>query len=99
MQMTQEVGSGSLEFNPQQWLSDDRTECVPIASEKGFFAFGKGPRNCLGQNLAVIELTTYLAVLGREVEGIEMSREEMELDFLGVHPTGMPLKLAPRSPQ
>lgn len=98
MQATREAGDGRREFNPQQWLSADRTECTPIASTKGFFAFGKGGRNCMGQNLAMIEMVTFLAILGREVKRIEMSKEEMERDFLGVHPTGMPLTLVPRSP-
>lgn len=97
MQVTISTGNGSQEFDPDQWLSEDRTKCTSIAKSKSFFAFGKGNRSCLGQSLSIIELVTYLAVLAREVKSIQISEEEMERDFLGLHPTGMPLTLIPNS--
>jgi hypothetical protein len=47
----------------------------------------------------LIETIAFLACLGREVSNIEMSREEQERTFfiIGDHPTGLPLKLVPRS--
>lgn len=94
MQAIRETGNGSPEFDPEQWLSDDRTKCT-VNTEMGNVAFGKGIRNCVGKNLAVIELVTALVVLGREVSGIEMAPEEIDREFfmIGEHPTGLPLKL------
>lgn len=93
-----ETGNGSREFSPQHWLSEDRTECT-VNDEYGNFVFGKGNRNCVGKNLAVIELVSFLAVLGREVSAIEMSKMEKErqISMVGDHPTGLPLKLVPRA--
>lgn len=98
MQAIRETGNGNPEFDPQQWLSEDRTECT-VNKEMGNFVFGKGIRSCPGHNLAIIELVTVLAVLGREVSGIKMSEEEIEREFfiIGNHPTGLPLTLQPRS--
>ena len=45
----------------------------------------------------MIELVTYLTILAREVQGIEMSREEMEMDFQGAHPTGNSSRAAPHN--
>ena len=94
MQAIRETGNGSRGFEPEQWLSEDRTKCT-INNDMGNVAFGKGARHCVGKNLAVIELVTALAVLGREVRGIEMSQEEMDRYFflIGNHPTGLPLRL------
>lgn len=99
MQAIKATGNGSSEFNPHQWLSEDFTECT-VNAEMGNFVFGKGARNCLGKNLAVTELITFLAILGREVSSIEMSQEVQQTEFsiLGDHPSGMPLKLVPSAP-
>ena len=98
MQAVRETGSGGFEFKPEHWLSEDRTEdrarCT-INSEPGNVSFGKGPRVCVGKNFSIIELVTALAVLVREVRGIEMSQKETdrELFLTGDHPTGLPLRL------
>jgi cytochrome P450 len=38
-----------LEFDPDRWVTPGR------ASTENFWAFSKGPQNCLGQELAMIE--------------------------------------------
>lgn len=98
MQAILETGNGSKEFDPEQWLSEERTQCK-TNDELGNFVFGKGARNCVGKNLAMTEAIIFLAVLGREVSAIEMSKEEQERVFfiVGNHPTDMPLKLIPHA--
>lgn len=94
MQAIRETGNGHPEFDPEQWLSEDRTHCT-VNNEMGNFVFGKGARNCVGQNLAIIELVTVLAILGRQVATVDMTQEEQDREFfiIGDHPTGLPLRL------
>jgi cytochrome P450 len=97
LQAIKNTGNGSPEFDPQQWLNEERTKCT-VNEEMGNFVFGKGQRNCIGRNLAVAEMVTILAILGREVSSVQMTQEEQERAFftVGDHPTGLPLKLIPR---
>ena len=48
-------------FKPERWINPSKTEYGPTV-DKFFFSFGKGPRSCLGVNLAWCEL--YLAMAG-----------------------------------
>lgn len=61
--------------------------------------FGTGPRTCVGQNIAVIEIIAVLVVLCREVKSIGMSKEEQERQMAPIfpHPTGMPVELTSRT--
>ena len=88
-----------MEFDPLQWLSEDRTT-VTLNGQPGNIGFGAGPRMCPGKKLANVEMVTLLATLSRHVSEIKMSREELEMDYfmIGGHPTGMPLSLTPRTP-
>jgi hypothetical protein len=62
------------------------------------FIFGVGPRACIGQNLAVVELVSFLIVLAREVKAVQMSVEEQEREMAIFFPppTGLPLRFIPR---
>lgn len=93
-----ETGSGKKEFDPQHWLSEDRTQCTPNDSMANM-VFGAGPRNCIGKHLAMIETICFLAVLGREVGKVDMDPTEYEQNFfiIGDHPTGLPLTLTSRT--
>jgi hypothetical protein len=97
VQATKATGHGLDAFDPDQWLSNDRTQ-VQLNTELGNFSFGAGARRCVGQFLAITELTTALAILAREVQRVDITEEETNREFfiLG-HPTGMPLKLIVRS--
>lgn len=50
-------------FEPQRWITADGKKNVDM--EKWMVAFGKGPRQCAGINLAYAELYTCFAVLFR----------------------------------
>ena len=87
----------SRTFNPDRWLDDPRVSLPPlkgsISDTKAqsskplshyMVAFSRGPRNCLGQNLALAELYIGLATVFRRVklelfetglEAVEMKRD------------------------
>ena len=99
MQAIKASGNGSVEFDPRQWLSEDRTTAT-VNADPGNVGFGAGPRVCPGKQLATMEMVTLLAILVRQVSKIEMSKEELEMDYsmTGGHPTDMTLSLIPRTP-
>jgi cytochrome P450 len=68
------------EFRPERWLGDTTTaEGHPLS--KYLVAFGKGPRMCLGMNLAMAEL--YLAfahMFSRlDMELVETKRDAVDM--------------------
>ncbi|KAF7874896.1 hypothetical protein EAF04_002070 [Stromatinia cepivora] len=67
---SEEIFDSPGSFNPDRWLGEDGP-----ALEKWLVAFSKGPRMCLGQNLAYCELYLVFAALFR--------RFNMELDMNG----------------
>ena len=97
MQPTLTVGSGPSDFSPEQWLKPDGT-AVKANDSPDNFAFGAGPRRCVGQSLATVEIITTLVIMGREIEALDIAPEEHEIDFPAGphHPTGMPIKITPR---
>jgi cytochrome P450 len=49
-------------FRPERWLpSDENTQEDVLRIKRAFFPFSKGPTNCAGQNLALLELYMVLA--------------------------------------
>ena len=64
------------EFRPERWLKKEDAEW----SEKFWFPFGRGSRNCLGQNLAAATLYISFAYLFRhfELEIFETTKEDMD---------------------
>ncbi|KAK8015084.1 hypothetical protein PG990_008380 [Apiospora arundinis] len=55
-----EVYASPGEFVPDRWLQASTT-----AMRRNFVPFSRGSRNCLGQNLAMAEMSLALAVLYR----------------------------------
>ncbi|KAF2655142.1 cytochrome P450 [Lophiostoma macrostomum CBS 122681] len=54
------------EFLPERWLVDANHELYP--RDGAFRVFEHGPRNCIGQNLALIELRVVLALTVRSFD-------------------------------
>lgn len=47
-------GPDAEEFRPERWLEGDEKRLAEM--EAGMFAFGAGPRVCMGRNIAMFEL-------------------------------------------
>ena len=99
------AGPGAGTFDPSHWLTGDAdssgTSGTVPNRDPGNFVFGHGPRRCVGQSLATIEITVFLATLAREAARIDMRPEEAARPFRnpvrGAHPTGLPVTLPPRA--
>jgi cytochrome P450 len=72
------------DFVPERWL-ENRQTLDGEWMEKNWIAFGKGPRNCLGINLAYMELTIALATFFRrfrcKLYETDFSDIELKHDF------------------
>ena len=86
------TGPGRDVFDPNYWLRG-AGEAV-TNTERGNFTFGHGPRRCIGQSLATVELVVLLAVVARVVSRIDMTPEEAARPF-GNPVFGHPLRPAP----
>lgn len=64
MNHNEDVFRGSFEFNPERWLGNPKYHGNSL--EKYFVGFGKGPRSCLGMNLASCLLYQTLATVFRQ---------------------------------
>jgi cytochrome P450 len=60
-------------FKPERFLSENMDELPP----DGYRPFEKGPRNCIGQELALIEMKVVLAMTLREFE-VKEAYEDLE---------------------
>jgi len=56
-----EIFPDPFKFEPQRWIDNPKLT-------KYLFAFGRGPRSCLGMNLAYAELYMTLAYIFRRFE-------------------------------
>lgn len=76
-----------LTFRPERWLDNAPSPHNPEKPlDKYFVAFGRGPRSCLGINLAYVELYLTLAAVFRrfEMELYETDRSDVAIvhDFM-----------------
>ena len=63
-------------FMPERWMTNDTDD--PLHPPKNAWRpFGAGPRNCIGQELAMMELRLVLVLLAREVD-VECAWDEWD---------------------
>ncbi|KAF2758982.1 cytochrome P450 [Pseudovirgaria hyperparasitica] len=67
-------GPRANEFLPERWLHPERAEFE--MDKEAFFPFSKGPRNCIGQELAMQEMKIIMAVCMRVLD-VEMAYDEL----------------------
>ncbi|CAD0112633.1 unnamed protein product [Aureobasidium uvarum] len=65
-------------FRPERWLVDE-TLTKSAADRDAFMAFAKGSRNCIGQELAMLELKMVLAMTIRQFDFKEAFAEVEKL--------------------
>lgn len=66
-------------FNPDRWIGVSQSSAV----EKAFTPYSLGPRNCIGQNLANLEIRLAVSHLFRHLDfrlNPEMKESEMEME-------------------
>lgn len=98
----------ATEFLPERWMARERDPLRP--RKNAFRPFELGPRNCIGQELALIELRAILALTVREMEiesayppgspavlG-EQAYQVLEVGMVTGHPKlGMPVRVKMRA--
>lgn len=81
----EKIYKDAKKFIPDRWLGDSPKALNGESLEKYFVAFGKGPRSCLGINLAYMELFVCLASVMRrfsfELYETDASDIELAHDF------------------
>lgn len=71
-------GETADDFVPERWLGD--TTSIPAGAWR---PFERGPRNCIGQELANIEAKVILALVARKYDFIKTGQGELDLDAAG----------------
>ncbi|KAK3373106.1 cytochrome P450 [Lasiosphaeria ovina] len=92
-------GDTADDFVPERWLGDADTPMKPNGEAQGegegeggrraaipasaWRPFERGPRNCIGQELANIEARVIIAVVARRYDFVKVGRGEIRLDGNG----------------
>ncbi|KAH0351541.1 cytochrome P450, partial [Aureobasidium melanogenum] len=71
-------GEDVYTFRPERWLVDE-SNSKDAANRDAFMAFAKGPRNCVGQELAMLETKMMLAMTIRQFDFHEAFAEVEKL--------------------
>ncbi|KAK8112203.1 cytochrome P450 monooxygenase [Apiospora kogelbergensis] len=72
-------GNTANDFIPERWLAS-ATDAPPASAWR---PFERGPRNCIGQELANIELRILVAMLARRYDFTKIGLGELDLDKQG----------------
>lgn len=83
-------------FDPQRWL-DGRADDKPRFAH---FPFGGGPRTCIGDAFAMLEVKLALATLlkGMEVDAVQDQRPELDVSITLRPAEPVPARVTPRDP-
>lgn len=72
-------GATANDFVPERWLGSDASS-IPAGAWR---PFERGPRNCIGQELAMIEAKVMLALVVRKYDFVKTGQGELDLDAEG----------------
>jgi cytochrome P450 len=61
-------GSNANDFVPERWLGD-AAEKIPTSAWR---SFERGPRNCIGQELAILEARVVIALVARRYDFVKV---------------------------
>ncbi|KAI0165356.1 cytochrome P450 [Hypoxylon sp. FL1284] len=70
-------GDSAEYFRPERWLSDTDDSSIPASAWR---PFERGPRNCIGQEFAMIELRVIVAAVARRFDFTKAGLGELALD-------------------
>ncbi|KAI0895396.1 cytochrome P450 [Annulohypoxylon nitens] len=73
-------GDTAEHFVPERWLTSDDAAAIPAGAWR---PFERGPRNCIGQELANIEARVIIAMTVRRYDFIKVGLGEVALDESG----------------
>ncbi|KAK6833448.1 hypothetical protein PG987_008142, partial [Apiospora arundinis] len=73
-------GDSVDDFEPERWLLSSRADAPPVSSWR---PFERGPRSCIGQELANIEIRVIVAMLAQRYEFTKVGVGELSTDHHG----------------
>jgi hypothetical protein len=87
-------GETANDFVPERWVGDSDTSSTPTEDDgsttgeskipiSAWRAFERGPRNCIGQELANMEARVILACIMRRYDFVKVGLGEVETDEAG----------------
>jgi len=91
-------GENADDFVPERWIDSDPEQIRKM--ENLYFAFGAGPRTCIGKNIAMLEITKFIPEFFRryEVTLVDPRRYRSSPGFL-VSQSGLDIILQKRDPE
>ncbi|CAJ2499863.1 Uu.00g027160.m01.CDS01 [Anthostomella pinea] len=69
-------GDSAHYFKPERWLNDDNSN-IPASAWR---PFERGPRSCIGQEFAMIEIRVVIAVIVRRFDFVKVGLGELAFD-------------------
>jgi len=69
-------GEDWMDFRPERWLLDEG-KGISLQSKEEFIPFGSGPRNCLGQQFAMLQTSYIAARVLAAFENFQLRDEDM----------------------
>ncbi|ETS73855.1 hypothetical protein PFICI_14801 [Pestalotiopsis fici W106-1] len=73
-------GESYYYFKPERWLVDAANSTIPAGAWR---PFERGPRNCIGQDFAMIELRIIIAIVARRYDFVKVGLGELSFDGKG----------------
>lgn len=84
-----------LSYNPDRWVDADSADAKQL--KDAYMPFSLGKRNCIGSNLAMLEIRMIIATLAQRFS-LELTAEPVATHFLTLKPLESMIRATPRSP-